>query len=230
MTETGSRPTEAEDPYLLADREAAQLLRDAPWNRFVAIGDSGAEGVTEALPGYATRPWFDRVAEHLRGVRPGLATLNLGQRNLFAAQVRATQLEPALRFAPDLAAVLSGGNDILQRTFDGDAVRTEILGIIEPLRAAGATVFTMGLFDITRSPHVPDRYREQMRERIRRLSEMAREIAAQFGLPHVDLPSHPAGGEEIFSTDGLHLNARGQAIVAAETVRVLGAYLAARRN
>jgi lysophospholipase L1-like esterase len=230
MTETGPRPTEAQDPYLLDNDEAARLLRDAPWHRFAALGDSAAEGVTEALPGYASRPWFDRVAEHLRAVRPELATLNLGRRNLFAAQVRQTQLEPALRFAPDLVAVVSGGNDILQRTFDGDAVRAEILGVVEPLRAAGATVLMMGLFDITRSPHVPERYRQPMSERLRLLSDMVREIAARFGLPHVDLPAHPAGDEEIFSTDGLHLNARGQAIVAAETVRVLGAYLAARHG
>jgi lysophospholipase L1-like esterase len=217
---------EIDDPYLLRDGEGTRLLAAAPWKRFVAVGDSGAEGATEPAPGYETRPWFDRVAEQLRQVRPESAALNLGKRNLFAAEVRATQLEPALQFAPDLAAVLSGGNDILQKSFDMDATEAEVVPVIAALRDTGAAVITMGLFDITASPYVPDKYRKIMSERIGQLSEMMRRLARDHGALHVDLPSHPAGQEAIFASDGLHLNARGQAIVAAETIRRLGRYLA----
>src|ERR1700734_3168960 len=117
---TDDRPPSAEsrDPYLLDAAGAAALLSGAPWDRFAAVGDSGAAGVTEPLAGYATRSWFDRVAAWLRAARPGLVTLNLGRRDALARQVAAEQLPSALRFGPELTAVLAGGNDILQRHFD----------------------------------------------------------------------------------------------------------------
>lgn len=227
MTNDLSYASEAVDRYLLGTDEAARLLRGAPWARFVTVGDSGAEGVTEPLPGYRTMPWFDRFTEHLRLVQPALVARNFGKRNLFAADVRATQLEPALDFEPDLAAVLSGGNDILKKVFDVEATRAEIVTVVSALAKTGATIVTMGLFDITNSPHVEERYRKVMSERIALLSETVRGIAEEYGALHVDLPAHPAGTEGIYSSDGLHLNARGQAIVADETVRRLGRHLAA---
>lgn len=217
---------EMDDPYLLGDGEGTQALSKAPWRRFLAVGDSGAEGVTEPVPGYATRPWFDRVADKLRLVQPGLTAVNLGKRNLLAAEVRACQLTPALEFGPDLAAVLSGGNDILRREFDVAATRAEVVPVIAALREAGATVITMGLFDITRSPYVAEKYRKVMSERIAELSGMVRDAGREYGALHVDLPAHPAGHDDIYASDGLHLNARGQAIVATEVVRRLARHLA----
>lgn len=217
--------TEVDDPYLLRDGEAVRLLANAPWRRFVVVGDSGAEGVTEAVPGYTTRTWFDRFAEQLQLINPEVVALNLGKRNLLAAEVRSSQLTPALEFGPDLAAVLSGGNDILQRGFDVAATRAEVVPVIAALRDAGATVITMGLFDITNSPYVAEKYRKVMSERIAELSSMVCEAGREYGALHVDLPTHPAGHDDIYASDGLHLNARGQAIVAAETIRRLGRYL-----
>jgi hypothetical protein len=46
-----------------------------------------------------------------------------------------------------------------------------------------------------------------------------------MGCLYVDLPGHPAGGEEIYSQDGLHLNTRGHAVVATETVRRIAEHL-----
>lgn len=221
---------EAADPFLIDAGTAALMLHAAPWRRFVAVGDSGAAGVTEPLDGYATVSWFDRVAQCLRAVQPSFAALNLGTRDVLAAQVRQAQLGPAIAFAPDLAAVLSGGNDILRPQFDPAATRAEIAAVVTGLAGAGATVLLTGLFDITCSPHVPPKYRKMMRERIALLSDVIASIAADCGALYVDLPAHPAGSEAIYSSDGLHLNARGQAIAAAEMVRCLGRALAARAH
>ncbi|KAB1988196.1 SGNH/GDSL hydrolase family protein [Streptomyces triticiradicis] len=228
MTDTANRPTEADDPYLLSAGETARVLADAPWKRLAVVGDSGAEGVTEAFEGYRCLPWSERFVEELRTVQPDLAFVNLGLRNLFAAQVRETQLAPALEFRPDLAVVFSGGNDMLQRHFDIDAVESELERVVAPLRETGCTVLTSGLFDITVSPYVDERYRKPMSERIAAWSERTKQVAARLGAVHVDLPRHPAGTEEIYSTDGLHLNARGQAILCTEIVRSLAGHLQAR--
>ncbi len=226
MTKNRPAPTEAADPYLPDAGEAALLLRGAPWARFAAVGDSGAAGVTQALDGYVTRSWFSRVAQWLRAGQPGLAVLNLGTPEALACEVRQGQLAQALEFAPDVVAVLSGGNDLLRPRFDADATGADIAAVVAALAGAGATVIMTGLFDITASPYVADRYREVMRDRIAALSGTIEGIACDLGALYVDLPRHPAGAEPIYSSDGLHLNARGQAILATEVARCLGRHLA----
>lgn len=229
MTSTQPEPVdialELADPHCLTDEAMDSLLAKAPWQRYVVLGDSIAEGVREAIPGYRDASWADRLATALRRIQPDLEYRNLGVRDLVASKVRSTQLDPALEFRPDLAVVLAGGNDILGRTFDPDAVQTELARMISSLRSTGCTVVTMGLFDITNSPHVPEKYRAVMKERLAVLAEHTRAVSFRMGCLYVDLPSHPCGTEDIYARDGLHLNTRGHAIVATETVRRLAEYL-----
>ncbi|NUU21183.1 MAG: SGNH/GDSL hydrolase family protein, partial [Streptomycetaceae bacterium] len=208
MTSTNTQPPadtalESADPYCLSPEAVTAALAGAPWQRYVVIGDSIAEGVREAVPGYTDSGWADRVADGLRGVRPDLQYRNLGKRDLVSSKVRSTQLEPALEFRPDLAAVVAGGNDILGKTFDEDAVETELARIISSLRSIGCTVVTMGLFDITQSPYVPEKYRAVMQERLRLLADRTRAVSFRMGCLYVDLPAHPSGAEEIYASDGL---------------------------
>jgi lysophospholipase L1-like esterase len=218
-------PGEIADPYLLTTEDTAKLLRNAPWSRFAGVGDSIVEGITEAVHGYATLSWFDRVGDDLGRARPDLVSRNFGKKDMLAAQVSADQLEPALDFAPDLVAVVAGGNDILQREFDPQRTEAEIVKVVSAFVDRGAIVITMGLFDITVSGLVPEKYRKVMSERITLLSEGVRDIAQRLGALHIHLTTHPSGKEDIYSSDGLHLNARGQAIVAAEVIRTLGVHL-----
>ncbi|GAB2600509.1 hypothetical protein GCM10027168_37100 [Streptomyces capparidis] len=217
------------DPYCLTDEEAVFLLAGAPWRRFAVLGDSIAEGAREAVPGYPDLGWADLVAEALRLVAPAVEYRNLGRRDLVAARIRETQLGPALDFGPDLAAVTAGGNDMLGRTFDPEAVEAELLRLVRPLRDAGCTVVTLGLFDNTGSPYVPERFRAAIAERLRVLNGLTADVSARLGCLHVDLSGHPAEAQDIHATDGLHLNTRGHAVVAAATVRVLAAHVDAAR-
>jgi len=216
---------EVTDPYCLADGAAAALLAGAPWRRFVVLGDSVAEGVSEALDGYRSPPWADRVAAVLTAEQPELAYLNLGRRDTPTAAVRGEQLGRALAFRPDLAGVTCGGADMLRRSFDFQAVEAELARIVSALQAQGCLVFTMGLFDLSRSPYLPDEFRKPIGDKLRLLSERTAIVAMRHGAVHVDLTSHPAAGEDIWSSDGRHVNARGHAIAAAETIRRLGVHL-----
>lgn len=218
---------EAADPWVLDPEEAGRLLQGAPWRRFVAVGDSAAQGVTEPAPGYRTLSWYDRTLEALAAAEGEVEHRNLGERGLLAAEVRATQLAEALAFRPDLAVVFCGGNDLYRRELDLDAVATEWTAMFSALLDAGATVVTSGMFDITRSGMVDERYRRATRDRIRAISARSREVAAALGVVHLDLVDHPAGAEAIYCSDGLHLNARGQGVLAGEAVRALGRRLGA---
>jgi EmrB/QacA subfamily drug resistance transporter len=205
--------TEADDPYLAARAATAGLS----YSRFVALGDSMAEGVGDPAPGYRHLGWADRVAERLGG-----EYLNLGKRNLLASEVRATQLDRALSFRPDLAAVLCGGNDLMRSDHDPAAVEREVDGVVAALRAAGADVIMVAPFDISQSSLLPDEFKATWRSLIERMSALAERVASRHGALLVDFRDHPAGADAtIYSGDRIHLNARGHAICAAHTLNVL---------
>lgn len=215
------RVTAEDDPYLAKVPD----LEHSPWRRFVVVGDSMAEGIGDPVSGYGHLGWADRVASRLGG-----EYLNLGRRNLLAREVRSTQLEPALAFLPDLAAVCCGGNDLMQSAHDPAAVERDVDAIVGALRAAGSDVILFAPFDISRTELVPEEHRLRWHTLIERMSELAERVARRHGALVVDFRRHPAGADpSIYSGDRIHLNARGHAICAAETLRALERWEAATR-
>ncbi|WP_328374475.1 SGNH/GDSL hydrolase family protein [Micromonospora zamorensis] len=218
---------ESTDPYCLRSGEAAELLRGHPWRRFVALGDSVVEGSCEPTPGYSDVQWADRIATELDAARPGLAYLNLGRSGLRAHEVRATQLAPALAFGPDLALVVCGGNDAFRPAYDADNVDAELTAMIVALQQADADVITVGMFDVSYSPAVPEALRPGLRERMRLLSARTAKLAERLGTVHVHLTDHPLTADPtLYSTDGRHGSGRSDAIATAETLRRLHSHLA----
>jgi lysophospholipase L1-like esterase len=205
------------------------LLGGAPWRRVTVLGDSIAEGVREPHDGYLDLSWIDRIADPLRAVAPGLTAMNLGVRDLLAAEVRERQLEAALAFRPDLSIVAAGGNDALRRSFVPEQVAGELDGIVGPLRQAGSDVLMIELMDIVSSGLVPAEYAGPLDERMRALADITRAVAGRHGAMLVEMRGHPASADpDVYSSDRLHLNARGHAIVAAEAIRVLSSALEIR--
>jgi lysophospholipase L1-like esterase len=225
---TGETPpaAEAEDPYCLRPGEARALLSGHPWRRFAALGDSIAEGVADPLPGYHRLPFADRVADELARAQPDLVYLNLGRRGLRVRDVRARQLETALAFGPDLALVVCGANDALRPGYETRAgqVDRDLSAMVLALQERGALVVTVSILVWPRYPRLPHWLTPPPAERMTALGRRTAALGARLGTVHVDLTDHPAGKDpHIVSADGLHGNARAQAIVAAETVRRLGA-------
>jgi lysophospholipase L1-like esterase len=232
MTTADLRPAELADPDCLADGESARLLAGHPWRRFVVLGDSVANGPVFPVDGFSPLRWTDRVAAELRAQAPDLRYLNLGVSGLRAAEVRTGQLAAALAFEPDLALVLCGGNDAFRRDYEGevvDAVDAELAAMFDALRAADAQLATIGIFDVSYSPAVAERYRLELRQRLAVLAGRARALARRYDCVHVDLSWHRrASDPTLYSPDGRHGNGRSDAIAAAEMVRALGARLAER--
>jgi lysophospholipase L1-like esterase len=221
--------TTAYEPDLLPFASQVALLGGAPWRRLAVLGDSIAEGVREPYDGYLDLSWIDRIADPLRAVAPGLTVMNLGVRDLLAAEVRERQVDAALAFGPDLAIVAAGGNDALRGSFAPERVARELEGIVGPLRQAGADVLMIELMDIVSSGLVPAEYAGPLDERMRALAGITRAVASRRGAMLVEMRGHPASADPaVYSSDRLHLNARGHAIVAAEAVRVLSSALKIR--
>jgi lysophospholipase L1-like esterase len=209
-----------EDPHTRDLAEAKRLLEKAPWKRFAVLGDSHAAGVREQRDGYPDRSWYDWVSASLSEVQSDFTSRNFGKNGVLTREVRAKQLTPALEFAPDLAVVLCGGNDILRGSLDG--VEAEFDRILEPLRANGCTVITMGLFDVTKSSRVPAEYRGAINAQLAPLYALIESVAARHNTVHVNFGAHPASAEEnVYASDNMHLTTRGHAVVAATVVRTL---------
>ena len=217
-------PAEAADHYCHSPERLDELLEAAPWRRFVVVGDSIAEGVTEATPGYGPEPWADRVAAALRRRQPDLVYENLGVRGLRASEVRATQLEPALELQPDLAAVICGGNDMLVHHFDAPGVERELDAIVGPLRVAGADVITFSMFDMPRALDMPPEFGNDLSQRLYEVFERTRAVAHRHGTLHVELAPHPASAErQTYASDFQHASSRGHAVCASLTIERLAA-------
>ncbi|WP_436772715.1 SGNH/GDSL hydrolase family protein [Yinghuangia sp. YIM S09857] len=224
----GARGT-PDSAYRMTREEEAALLRGAPWRRMVVVGDSIAEGIGEPTEGFPDQGWADSLAEALHRANPGLVYLNLGKRDLRADAIRATQLEPALAFDPDLAIVVAGGNDLLRGRFDIEPVAAHIEAMVAAFAAAGADVVTLGMYDCTGSPYVPEEFRTRMAERIHELSDRTWEIARAFGAVHIDCTNNPGSADPaIYGSDGLHGNRRGHSFTAGVAIRTIGARLGNR--
>lgn len=219
IVDTDLRSPEWTDPYCLPDVEADALLRGAPWQRFVVLGDGIAEGLGEAAPGYRSASWPDRIRETLARQQPGLAYRNLGVRDQVTAEVRAGQLDHALAFRPDLAAVLCGGNDLLTERFDPDAVGADLEVIVLSLVAAGADVVLFTLMDICAG--VPQL--SALRPHMDTLNEHIRDVSWRHDTMLVDLWGHPVcAAPNVYSSDLLHPSTRGHAVLAAQALSRLG--------
>ena len=212
--------TERDDPYLVSLPTPANL----PWRRFVAVGDSMAAGVGDPTAGYSPGSWVDRIAAAVGGEH-----LNLGRRFLRAQEIRATQLEAALEFKPDLALVTAGGNDLMQPGHDLDAIEREVDAVVAALRAAGSDVVMIAPLDITRTELLPQEHREPWHAVIQRMSEIAQRVTERHGGLFVDLRAHPAGAEpSVYARDLIHLSGRGHAIAGAEMLLALERFAAER--
>jgi lysophospholipase L1-like esterase len=220
---------EMSDPDLLTPAEEDALLRGVPWRRFVAVGDSTVEGLGDSVDGYTDLPWVGRIAHALRRQRPSLAFLNLGRRHLLTADVRETQLRPALEFGPDLALILCGGNDLMAPGLDPARLEAEIDSIAAPLADAGARLVLTSLFDITAAVEVPEPHGVRLHRSLGLFRDVVAAIAERHDAVFVDFLAHPRKADPtIYSSDMIHLNMRGHAIAASETVRALGRSASAR--
>jgi lysophospholipase L1-like esterase len=225
VTAAPRHPNEAEDPRTLDPGESDRLLAGAPWRRFAVIGDSVAAGVGEDVDGYGSGGWADRIAAALKSATGALDYLNLGERGLLLAEVRAQQLARALAFEPDLVAVACGGNDVLRRDFDPDKFTREFTGLVSEFTRRGITVLTIGVFDISRAGFLPARLSALLGSKVRTFSERTARVAAELGAVHVSLTWLDAAEDpSIWSEDHLHINGRGNAIAGAVAIRELAGH------
>jgi lysophospholipase L1-like esterase len=189
------------------------------FDRYVALGDSTTEGLDDPRPDGGFRGWADRLAEHIAAVNPRLRYANLAVRGRRIPQVHAEQLGPALALEPDLATVVAGLNDLLHRRYDPLATAAHLETMLGELRAAGATVLTFTLPDL--SSVVP--LARIVRMRLGAYNEAIRAAGARSGAIVVDIAAEPVSVDpRLWSPDRLHAGPLGHERIAAALAEALG--------
>jgi lysophospholipase L1-like esterase len=189
------------------------------FDRYVALGDSTTEGLDDPRPDGGFRGWADRLAEQIAAVNPELRYANLAVRGRRISHVHAEQLGPALALEPDLATVVAGLNDLLRRNYDPVATAGHLEAMLGELRAAGATVVTFTLPDL--SSVVP--LARLVRARLTAYNDAIRAAGASSGAIVVDIGAEPVATDpRLWSPDRLHASTLGHERIAAALAHALG--------
>jgi lysophospholipase L1-like esterase len=189
------------------------------FTRYVALGDSTTEGMDDPRPDGTYRGWADRLAERLVFENPDLLYANLAIRGRRIHQVRDEQLAPALALRPDLATVFAGTNDLLRRSYDLDASAGHLEAMLVDLRAAGATVMTFTLPDLSCVSPIA----RIVRTRLFAYNEAIREVGHRSGAIVVDIAAEPVALDpRLWSVDRLHASPLGHERIAAALAHALG--------
>lgn len=188
--------------------------------RYVALGDSSTEGLEDPGPDGRHRGWADRLALHVAQAQGApLLYANLAIRGRKTRQVLDEQLEPALAMRPNLATVFAGTNDIIRSKYREAEVMADLRTMHVALRAAGATVLTITMPDL--SEIAP--FAKRARPRLMAFNAAVRALCADTGTLLLDAAQHPVACDpRLWHEDRLHANAEGHRRIAAGLAATLG--------
>ncbi|MBB4904524.1 SGNH/GDSL hydrolase family protein [Actinophytocola algeriensis] len=186
------------------------------YRRYVAIGDSCAEGLDDPYPdGSGYRGWADLVAGELARVSPSLEYANLAVRGRRLDQILTEQVPNAVAHRPDLVTLFGGGNDVLQGRWRTTAESLD--EIVTTMAGVAETVVLFTLPDIARLPGLG-----RLRPRVRRLNDLITETATKHGTLLIDVRDDEyCDDERLYGGDRLHLGPRGHHRVAAHVLTSL---------
>ena len=98
--------------------------------------------------------------------------------------------------------------------------------MVGALCGRGSDVLLFGPMDITRAGLIDPRIASGLHERLVALADVNRLVAEQHGAFYLHLIDHPAAANpDIYSSDRLHLNGYGHAILASSVIRMLSEHV-----
>lgn len=204
------------------ERGSIRTRLDRPIGRFVAIGDSFTEGLDDELRVDGRhRGWADRAAMaamRAQGTRE-IEYANLAVRGRLTHQVVTEQVPAAIALGPDMVSLGAGVNDALRRSFDLDALATDIENGVRELRASGARVLVFAFGDPARRSGVLGKIAGRMAG----LRSATVEIARRHGCYLVDFWGVARYDDDrLWSPDRLHLSAAGHEVTARAVLEAWG--------
>jgi lysophospholipase L1-like esterase len=199
------------------------------YTRFLVLGDSFSEGMSDEIINGNYRGWADRVADVLAKQSPGFQYANFAIRGKLVKQVLDEQVPLAMPFIDGPQTLVSfhaGANDALRPNFDRTVVRTAYIKAVTQLVQTGATIL---LFTVLEKNGNGGKASAVWEERMSSFNSIVREVAEKFDLMVMDASMDPqSSNPNLLAFDRLHLNPTGHYRVAQAVLARIGAPFDAR--
>ncbi len=193
------------------------------FQRFIALGDSFTEGMTDEIINGNFRGWADRVADVLTTQTKEFTYLNLAIRGKLVKQVVDDQVPQALPFITGNGTLVSfhaGANDVLRPNYRPENVFPIYNEAVRKLAATGATLM---LFTVLERTGNTGKTADMWAERFSAFNKNIRAMAAEVGAIIVDANEKKfLSDRRLLAFDRLHLNDLGHDRVAQGVLEVLG--------
>jgi lysophospholipase L1-like esterase len=194
------------------------------YTRFLVLGDSFSEGMSDEIIDGKYRGWADRVADVLATQTPGFKYANLAIRGKLVQQVLDDQVPLALPLIDGRQTLVSfhaGANDALRPNYNHSVVRTAYVRAVTKLVESGATVM---LFTVLEKNGNGGKASAVWEERMSTFNKIVREAADKFNLLVMDASMDPeSSNPNLLAFDRLHLNVAGHYRVAQAVLENIGA-------
>jgi lysophospholipase L1-like esterase len=194
------------------------------YTRFLVLGDSFSEGMSDEIINGNYRGWADRVADVLATRSSGFKYANFAVRGKLVNQVFEEQVPLALPLIDGPQTLVSfhaGANDALRPNFDRNVVRTAYVKAVTQLVQSGATIV---LFTVLEKNGNGGKASAVWEERMSSFNSIVREVAVKFDLMIMDASMDPqSANPNLLAFDRLHLNPTGHYRVAQAVLERIGA-------
>jgi lysophospholipase L1-like esterase len=194
------------------------------YSRFLVLGDSFSEGMSDEIINGNYRGWADRVADVLATQISEFKYANFAIRGKLVRQVLDEQVPLALPLIDGPQTLVSfhaGANDALRPNFDRNIVRTAYVKAVTQLVQTGATIV---LFTVLEKNGNGGKASVMWEERMSSFNSIVREVADKFNLLVMDASMDPqSANPNLLAFDRLHLNPTGHYRVAQAVLEKIGA-------
>ena len=188
------------------------------WKKYLALGDSFSEGLSDPHPAGGYRGWTDRTAETLSTQIADFRYANLAIRGRKMNRIIDEQIPVALEMKPDLVSIAAGVNDALRRNWDPITVISKYEYGIAQLRRENIEVLIVAFGDPENRGQLAG-----VRARLQFLNHETVKLAKKYDCRLVDFWPERGFDHDIFwSDDRLHLSSLGHEFAAKAALHALG--------
>lgn len=184
-------------------------------HKFIALGDSLTEGLSDKYPDGTYRGWADRVADVLAAHSADFRYANLAVRGKLLEQVAEHQVPLALKFIEGKSTLVTfhaGANNVLRPGYDPESVFAKYRETVSQLAELEPTLL---LFTVREVSDPVTKTQTYWNQRFRPFNENVKLIASEFGATVMDANSREVFGDpRLLAKDRLHLSTEGHRRVA----------------
>ena len=195
---------------LLCIRLRQKEVSKMQYTRFIALGDSMTEGMTDEVIDGKFRGWADRAADVIAKSNPSFTYMNLAIRGKLLKQVVDDQIPVALKYIEGKQTLVSfhaGANDVLRPNYNPVVSFAEYEKGVKQLTDAGATVI---LFTVIDKVEGKGKTAALWHQRFSNFNENVRMVAAKY--PSILFEGKKAeflNDRRFLAFDRLHMNSEG---------------------